>query len=185
MKSQYNMSIAHYDDVLQIIHELLPTESKLAEDFYRSKKLIEGLCMPYVKIHVCYNNCMLYYKANEYKEKCDFCCTSCCEEGQNKVPYKVLRYLPITDRLQMLYAHEEIEKLMHSQSRSESHKMAHPYDGEAWQQFDEDFPDFASDPRNVQLVVATDGFTPYSLGAAPYTCWPVFVAPLNLPLARS
>src|SRR5438128_11885897 len=59
--------------------------------------------------------------------------------------------------------------------------MVHPCDGEAWQQFDEDFSDFASDSRNVRLFIATGGFTPYSLGAAPYTCWPVFVAPLNLP----
>jgi hypothetical protein len=59
--------------------------------------------------------------------------------------------------------------------------MVHPCDGEAWQQFDEDFPDFAFDPRNVRLAVATDGFTPFSINAAPYSCWPVFVTPLNLP----
>ena len=45
VKSRYNMSIAHFDEHLQIIHELLPLESKLPEDFYRSKKLVEGLGM--------------------------------------------------------------------------------------------------------------------------------------------
>jgi hypothetical protein len=59
--------------------------------------------------------------------------------------------------------------------------MRHPCDGEAWKQFDEDFKDFASEPRNVRLAVATDGFTPFSRDAAPYSCWPVFVTPLNLP----
>jgi hypothetical protein len=59
--------------------------------------------------------------------------------------------------------------------------MRHPCDGEAWQQFDEDFPDFATEPRNVRLAVATDGFTPFSINAAPYSCWPVFVTPMNLP----
>jgi len=59
--------------------------------------------------------------------------------------------------------------------------MKHPCDGEAWQQFDIDFPDFGNDLRNVSLAVSTDGFTPFSLTAATYSCWPVFVTPLNLP----
>ena len=33
----------------------------------------------------------------------------------------------------------------------------------------------------MRLAVATDGFTPFSMNAAPYSCWPVFVTPLNLP----
>ena len=71
----------------------------MSEDFYRSKKLLEGLGMQYVKIDVCYNNCMLYWKDNEHKDKCDLCDTSRYEVGHNKVPHKVLRYLPIVDRL--------------------------------------------------------------------------------------
>jgi hypothetical protein len=62
MKSRHNMSIAEYDDIVGIIHELLPPDSNLPNDFYQSKKLLEGLGMPYVKIDVCYNNCMLFYK---------------------------------------------------------------------------------------------------------------------------
>jgi hypothetical protein len=44
-----------------------------------------------------------------------------------------------------------------------------------------DFPEFGDDPRNVRLAVATDGFTPFSINAAPYSYWPVFVTALNLP----
>ena len=181
LKSEYNMSIAHYNDTLQLIHELLPPGSKLEEDFYHSKKLLQGLGMTYVKIDVCYNNCVLYYKENEHKEKCDFCDTPRYEEGNNKVPRKVLRYLPITDRLQRLYAHEDTAKAMQSYRQSTSNRLVHPCDGEAWQKFDIDFPDFARDVRNVRFALATDGFTPFSLGAAPYSCWPVFISPLNLP----
>jgi hypothetical protein len=36
--------------------------------------------------------------------------------------------------------------------------MVHPCDGEAWQQFNVDYPDFTSEKRNVRLAVATDGF---------------------------
>ncbi|KAM0900966.1 hypothetical protein ACQ4PT_020280 [Festuca glaucescens] len=184
IKSQYNMSITNYDAVLELIHELLPGQSNMCKDFYRSKKLIEGLGMPYVKIDGCKNNCMLYYKDNEQKEKCDFCGTSRYVQGQNKVPHKLLRYLPLTERLQRLYAHEETAKQMRSHSRSTSNFMVHPCDGEAWQHFDKDYPLFASDPRNVRLVFSTDGFTPYGLGAAPYSCWPVFASPLNLPPSK-
>ena len=59
--------------------------------------------------------------------------------------------------------------------------MVLPCDGEAWQRFDKDFPDFASEPRNVRLAFATDGFTPFGFMVAPYSCWPAFVTPLNFP----
>jgi hypothetical protein len=72
-------------------------------NFVQSKKLLEELCMPYIKIDVCYNNCMLYYKHNESKDKCDVCGTSRYEEGSSRVPRKVLQYL-IINRLQRLYA---------------------------------------------------------------------------------
>jgi hypothetical protein len=38
LKSMYNMSIGQYNDVVNIIHELLPPDSKLPRDFYQSKK---------------------------------------------------------------------------------------------------------------------------------------------------
>ena len=82
---------------------------------------------------------------------------------------------------QRLYAHKETAKLMQAYSPSTCGKMVHPCDGEAWQQFNVDFPDFAREKRNVRLAVATDGFTPFNINAAPYSCWPVFVTPLNLP----
>jgi hypothetical protein len=60
--------------------------------------------------------------------------------------------------------------------------MVHPYDGEAWKHFDLIRPDFATEPRNIWVAIARDGFNPFVFGA-PYSCWPVFVIPLNLPPA--
>lgn len=68
VKSRYNMQIAEYNDITGIVQELLPPDSKSPNDFYYSKKLLEGLGMPYVKIDVCYNNCMLFYKENAGKQ---------------------------------------------------------------------------------------------------------------------
>ncbi|WVZ76293.1 hypothetical protein U9M48_024280 [Paspalum notatum var. saurae] len=59
--------------------------------------------------------------------------------------------------------------------------MTHPSDGEAWQALDRFDPEFGSDPRSIRFGLATDGFTPFSMGAAPYSCWPVFIVPYNLP----
>jgi hypothetical protein len=59
-------------------------------------------------------------------------------------------------------------------------KMIHPSDAEAWKFFDSRNPDKADEARNVRVALATDGFNPYGMLSAPYTCWPVFVIPLNL-----
>jgi hypothetical protein len=92
--------------------------------------------------------------------------------------------MPITDRLQRLYAHEGTAKLMRSHKETplaRSTKMLHPCHGEAWKQFDADHLDSTEDARNVRLGFATDGFTPYKLNAASYSCWLVFCVPYNLP----
>jgi Transposase family tnp2 len=65
--------------------------------------------------------------------------------------------------------------------REMSGVMVHPADGEAWKSFDRTYHEFANELRNVRLGLATDGFTPFSLSATPYSCWPVFIVPYNLP----
>jgi hypothetical protein len=60
------MSLIH-DSVGDTAAKDLPT------NFHRSKKLVHSLAMPYVKIHACPNNCMIYYKENENKDKCTIC----------------------------------------------------------------------------------------------------------------
>ena len=59
--------------------------------------------------------------------------------------------------------------------------MVHPADGDAWKALDDFDPEFALDPRNIRIGLATDGFTPFSTSVSPYSCWPVFVTPYNLP----
>jgi hypothetical protein len=59
--------------------------------------------------------------------------------------------------------------------------MPHPADTEAWEALDRFDLEFARDPRSVRLGLATDGFQPHSEASNPYSCWPVFVMPYNLP----
>jgi hypothetical protein len=63
-------------------------------------------------------------------------------------------------------------------------KLVHLSDGEAWTHFDVIHHKKALEARNVRVALATDGFNPYRMMVAPYTCWPVFVIPLNLPPRR-
>ena len=39
----------------------------------------------------------------------------------------------------------------------------------------------AEEARNVRVELATDGFNSYGMMDASYSCWPVFVIPLNPP----
>jgi len=60
-------------------------------------------------------------------------------------------------------------------------EMTHPADGKAWEDFDNCWPDFAEDARNLRLGLATDGFNPFSNMSSSYSMWPIFVIPYNLP----
>ena len=59
--------------------------------------------------------------------------------------------------------------------------MRHPADGKAWKEFDQMYPDFAADPRNVRSGLATDGFNPFGVLNQIHSTWPVVVFPYNLP----
>ena len=107
------------------------------------------------------------------------------QKRQLAILVKILWYLPFILRIQQLYMTEESAKQMiwHKNGcRYNPEKMVHPFDGEAWTRFDEIHREEALEARNVRIALATDGFNTYGMAAAPYTCCPMFVIPLNLPL---
>ena len=59
--------------------------------------------------------------------------------------------------------------------------MFHLVDGKEWKEFDEKHPDFAQEPRNVRLALATDGFNLFSNISLSYSMWPMVVTAYNLP----
>jgi hypothetical protein len=195
-KSRCSMSRQHFDDLLTIIGTLLPAGHVLPKSMYDSQKLLRALKMPYEKIHACPKGCILFRKQYEnakYYPECGSSRFLEVESGdgstrQLDIPAKILRYLPFLPRLQRLYMTEETAKQMtwhKNRRRYNPDKMVHPSDGEAWTHFDGIHREKAAEARNVRVALATDGFNPYGLLAAPYTCWPVFVVPLNLPPASS
>ena len=106
------------------------------------------------------------------------------QKRQLAIPVKILRYIPFILRIQRLYMTEESVKQMTWQKygrRYNSKKLVHPSDGEASTRFDMIHREKALEARNVRVALATDGLNPYGMVAASYTCWPMFVIPLNLP----
>ena len=59
--------------------------------------------------------------------------------------------------------------------------MVHPSDGGSWKIFDAIHHEKAREAHNVRVALATDGFNPYGMVAASYSCWPMFIIPLNPP----
>ncbi|KAL0335446.1 UNVERIFIED_CONTAM: hypothetical protein Sradi_4756500 [Sesamum radiatum] len=90
--------------------EILPCDHTFSLDYYHTKKLITELGLSVVKIDACKNDCMLYWKDDIKFESCKFCGDPRykLQKAQNyqvtKSAYTVLRYLPLTPRLQRLYA---------------------------------------------------------------------------------
>ncbi|KAG8498931.1 hypothetical protein CXB51_005367 [Gossypium anomalum] len=67
----------------------------------------------------------------------------------------------------------------HNDQRTDDGLLRHPTDSLAWKSFDSKFPSFASDPQNVRLGLAADGFNPFKIMSTSYSTWPVVLVPYN------
>ncbi|KAL5579308.1 hypothetical protein UlMin_011750 [Ulmus minor] len=161
----------------------------LVESHYEAKRLMTKMGLGYSSIHVCKNDCALFWKENSLKDICHVCSESRWKlqsgkrSGKN-VPHKVLCYFPVGPRLKQLFATSKTAKLMwwHSAGKlKDNDVMRHPVDGKSWQEFDKRHPQFAGDVRNVRLGLAVDGFNPFGNMSLSYSIWPVVLTTYNLP----
>jgi hypothetical protein len=150
------------------------------------KQYIKVLGLGYEKIDFCKNNCALFWMEYNDLDECPVCKESRWKHdgagGKKKIPWKVLRYFPLVQRLQRLFASEQTsrETRWHKEILTpDPDLLRHPADGDEWKQFDLDHPDFAADPRNLRLGLATDGFNPFGNMSNSYSMWPVLVTPYN------
>ncbi|KAL2228634.1 UNVERIFIED_CONTAM: hypothetical protein Sindi_1843100, partial [Sesamum indicum] len=97
----------------------------------------------------------------------DYC--KFCGEARNKATreqnpnpkrtlYSILSYLPVTPRLQRLYASEATAEQItwHANNQTEERSMCHPFDSDASRHFYRSYPCFAVELRNVRLCLCTD-----------------------------
>ncbi|XP_060190439.1 uncharacterized protein LOC132619603 [Lycium barbarum] len=185
IKADWNVPQGAMDAVIGLIHELVDPNLEIPENYYKAKRLVSKLGLSSMRIDCCENGCMLYYKDDEGLECCKFCGRARFKRTRSgkRVAVKAMHYLPLTPRLKRLYASNSSAPHMrwHSENRRPPGVMCHPSDGEAWKHFDTTYPDFAAETRNIRLGLCSDGFTPHSVSAAPYSCWPVFLTLYNLP----
>ena len=189
IKSEANQSQNSFDQWATLMSEISPEPSSVPKNFYQAKKLVSKLGLKSEKIDCCLKGCMLYYKDDADLTQCKFCESPRFKpkrsgNGRYKdVPYKRMHYLPLIPRLKRLYASMSSAPHMrwHFENKRNDGVMTHPSHGEAWKHFDQTYPDFAADPRNVRLGLCADGFTPNNQFSKPYSCWPVVVTPYNLP----
>ena len=176
------------DKAMTMILDLLNDafeKAKFPPSIYEAKKIINKLGLNYKKIDACPKHCMLYLGDDEKSlDACKHCGTSRWKPNKKKkIAAKVLRYFPLKPRLQRLFTCRKTAKDMrwHVLEDNKDGLLRHPRDGEAWKTFDLIHPEFSSDPRNVRLGLATDGFNPARTLSSTYSIWPIFLIPYNLP----
>ncbi|XP_019058653.1 PREDICTED: uncharacterized protein LOC109116879 [Tarenaya hassleriana] len=187
MKTSYNLTENCMNEVYQMLNDYLPQGNNAPDSFYDMSKLMGSLGMESIKIDVCPNNCMIFWKKSNQLDNCRFCGAErykAKKYGQrNRVPYKRMFYLPIKDRLRRLYESHQIASHMwwHAEHTLDPENMSHPSDGDVWKNFNEVYPNFASEHRNVYLCLCTDGFARYGQSGKQYSLWPIIMSPYNLP----
>ncbi|GKA83440.1 putative transposase-associated domain-containing protein [Tanacetum coccineum] len=144
---------------------MLPAGNEMVEKTYQAKKIMRMMGSGYKKIHVCSNNCILYWKDNKELTVCPTCGISRWKVDNKtrkvyeNIPAKVMWYFPIIPRLQRLFKLESISEDLrwHATRRITDGVLRHPADSQAWRTIDEKFPEIAEDPRNLRLGISADG----------------------------
>lgn len=184
--------------LLDFLRRVLPAEAQVPKSFYEAKKLISSLGLHYEKIHACPNDCMIYWGESENEQACKVCNLSRWKNLQKSsrrsykggkkrlvvnIPAKVFWYFPLKPRLQRLFMSSKTSESMqwHFKKRVLDGNLRHPADSRAWKEFDERHCEFASDPRNVRLGLAADGFNPFKNQSTAHSTWPIVLMPYNLP----
>lgn len=72
-KSMCNIEDKGFDDLLNLLCNVLPKGHKMPANLYECKKMLSDLKMPSLMADKCINNCMVYDKENASKDKCGIC----------------------------------------------------------------------------------------------------------------
>ncbi|XP_074283399.1 uncharacterized protein LOC141607949 [Silene latifolia] len=75
LKAKNGWSDKSFNDLLELLKDMLPEDNVLPNRTYAAKKILRGIGMKYEKIHACPNDCILYRK--EYET-----CTHCPEDAK-------------------------------------------------------------------------------------------------------
>lgn len=189
-KTINGLSDKGFNELLEIIKDMLPDFNTLPISLYTIKKFLKEFDLGYEKIDSCINDCCLFRKEYENMDICPKCDSSRwkvyerTKKVQTGVFAKVLHYFPIILRFRRLFKSSEKAKVLHWHSThiSQDGKMRHPVDSLTWDTINKKWPQFALDPRNLRLGLATYGFNPFKNLSTSYSSWPIILIVYNLPL---
>ncbi|XP_057746568.1 uncharacterized protein LOC130965827 [Arachis stenosperma] len=157
IKNLHGWSNVSFNMLLQLLNELLP----------------EGSCLPST-----YKECKYKMKkVQSAKRKVS------CKVTSRPIPAKILRYFPLKPGIKKLFISSKTADLMtwHNKGCKNNGKLRHPTDSPAWKTFDSLHSNFALEPRNVRMGLASDGFNPYKTMSSRYSIRPVVLTIYNLP----
>ena len=145
------------------------------------------------KIHVCPNDCIIYWGKHKNNISCPTCDTSrykkidSLEElGSNEktqIHAKVFWYFHVIPWLDRLYDNQASAKLLcwHVEERKKDGKLRHPADASQWREIDSKYEIFAKESRNIRFALSTDGMNPFGNMTTTHSTWPVLLSIYNLP----
>jgi hypothetical protein len=73
MKLKYNFLNQCYNDIVNLIIDLILAKHNMLKDLYQSNKIVVGVGMNYGKIDVCERNCILFSKEHKDDTECMHC----------------------------------------------------------------------------------------------------------------
>ena len=188
VKAQYGWSDKSFLDLLQILEDMPPVKNEMPLSMYEAKKTLNALGMECEKIHECPNDCILYMNELNDASSCPTCGMSRWKVNKagvrntKRTPGKVFWYFPPIPRFKRMFQSPKTAKDLkwHARGKENNGKLRHPVDSPMWQLVNQMWPEFASDCRNLRLVISADGINPHNCMTSKHSCWPVLTITYNL-----
>ena len=73
LKYEFNLPYQAINGIASLMKAMCPNDNDMTTNFYETKRLLSGLELPYKRIHVWPNRCMMFWPDVEGLEKCTIC----------------------------------------------------------------------------------------------------------------
>ncbi|GJV32522.1 hypothetical protein Tco_1392922, partial [Tanacetum coccineum] len=156
IKALHKITDAGFNKILALLQKACPPSKgyNFPSSYYEIKKTYKKIGLGYESIHACINDCFLFWGSEDNLKmpNCPICKASRWKDPKKtkgkKVANKVVRYFPLTPRLQRMFNTKHIAKWMtwHATGQSkENGKMNHPCDESKnyGKEFDEDAVEYS------------------------------------------
>jgi len=119
LKAENGRSDKSFTALLSLLKYIFLEANELPDRTYGAKKILCFMRMIYERIYACPKDCILYRKDYEGLKRCLICEVDWYKKNKNKIPAKVLWYIPIISRFKHMFRNLEHAKslMWHSDER--------------------------------------------------------------------